>query len=183
MDQVARDHEYIDTSPASSSATSNAKAGGQTVFNTFNVPPEGKYEVGHLTVSPAGEVAVAYPSTCPVAFEFSYRGVPFQAQLPGDLDAPLTIKAVVGVLPYSAETIAGRKATQDILKLAQPASGSFSLETDGRIRITFTAQVPRPRTPVTVVATVGVLLVELRPYLDLLDAVGALRPRQKPARN
>ena len=169
MDQAARNHDPVGTSASSA-------AGAPTVFDTFGQPHDGPYEVGHLSVSPAGQVA-AYPSPCAVAFDFVYRGVPFHAELPGDPEAPITISAVLGVLPYSAETVAGRRTALDILSLAKPARGTVSLEAGGRIHARFSAPVPRPRTPVTVVATVSCLLVDVRPYLDLLAAAGALRPR------
>ena len=175
MDQAARNHDHVGTS-ASSAAGPNETAGTATFLDTFGEPYEGPYEVGHLSVSPAGGVA-AYPSPCPVAFDFVFRGVPFHADLPGDAGAPITLSAVLGVLPYSAESAAGRRATLDILSLAKPARGTVSLEAGGRIHARFSASVPRPRTPVTVVATVSCLLVDLRPYLDLLAAAGALRPR------
>ncbi|MBK1671068.1 hypothetical protein CKO28_23970 [Rhodovibrio sodomensis] len=174
MDQAARDHDHVGTA---ASADAGTPAGAQTVFNTFSARRDGPYEVGHLSVSSSGHVDVAYPSPAPVAFDFVFRGVPFHAELPGDLDAPLTMSAVLGVLPFSAETLAGRRATLEILSLAKPARGSLGLEAGGRIRANFSAAVPRPRTPVTVVATVSCLLVDLRPYLDLLAAAGALRPR------
>ena len=175
MDQAERNHDPVATA-ASSNLDAGAQAGAQSVLHTFAAPPEGRYEVGHLAVSPGGQVD-AYPIPCPVAFDFVYRGVPFHADLPGDLDAPLTLTAVLGVLPYSAETPIGRRATLDILTLARPGRGTLHFGAGERIHARFHAPVPRPRTPVTVVATVGCLLVELRPYLDLLAAAGALRPR------
>ena len=84
---------------------------------------------------------------------------------------------MLGVLPYSAESVTGRRAALDILNLAAPARGALSLEAGGRINAAFSVPVPRPRTPVTVVAAISCLLVDLRPYLDLLAAAGALRPR------
>jgi hypothetical protein len=176
VDQAARDHDHVDLA-ASNAPEPQAPVAAKHVFNTFSARPDGPYEVGHLSVSSSGHVDVAYPSPAAVAFDFVFRGVPFRAELPGDLDAPLSISAVLGVLPYSAETVAGRRATLDILSLAKPARGTVSLETGGRIYARFDAPVPRPRTPVTVVATVSCLLVDLRPYLDLLAAAGALRPR------
>ena len=176
MDQAARDHDHVELAPSSATEPETPVA-AQNVFDTFGARPDGPYEVGHLSVSSTGQVAVAYPSTCAVAFDFVFRGVPFHAEVPGDLDAPLSISAVLGVLPYSAETVTGRRAALDILSLARPARGTVSLEAGGRIRARFGAPVPRPRTPVTVVATVSCLLVDLRPYLDLLAAAGALRPR------
>lgn len=176
MDQAARDHDYVDRTSDGAGTRPGEAVDVQNVFSTFGAHPDGPYEVGHLAVSPAGHVA-AYPSPCRVAFDFVYRDVAFHADLPGDPDAPLTVSAVLGVLPFSAETVTGRRATLDILTLARPARGEFTLSSGGRIRAAFTAPVPRPRTPVTVVATVSCLLVELRPYLELLAAAGALRPR------
>lgn len=175
MDQAARNH---DGAPAFGGASSGAAAAGDahSVFDTFGEPPEGPYEVGHLAVSPAGHVAT-YPSPCRVAFDFVYRGVPFHADLPGDPESELSLTAVLGVLPYTAETRTGRRATLEILRLARPARGRLALTSGERIQAHFSAPVPRPRTPVTVVATVGCLLVDLRPYLDLLAAARALRPR------
>ena len=179
MDQGACNHEGVGT-PAlggvGARAGAEVPADAHSVFHTFGAPPEGPYEVGHLAVSPAGRVA-AYPSPCPVAFDFVYRGVPFHADLPGDPESELSLTAVLGVLPYTAETQTGRRATLEILRLARPARGRFALARGERIQVHFSAPVPRPRTPVTVVATVSCLLVDLRPYLDLLAAAGALRPR------
>jgi hypothetical protein len=175
VDQAARTHNDVHPAPSHGPAGTGAGGDAQNVFDTFGDPPAGPYEVGHLTVSDDGQVTVAYPATQAVAFDFVYRGVPFHAELPGDLAAPLSISAILGVLPYSAETAVGRQATLEILRLARPARGRVSLASEGRIYAQFSAPVPRPRTPVAVVATVSCLLIDLRPYMDLLTAAGAVR--------
>jgi hypothetical protein len=175
VDQAARNHDSVDTVAGGGSGAA-PHADLPTVFDTFGQPLDGPIEVGHLSVSPAGQVAT-YPFPYTVAFDFVFHGVPFHAELPNKADAPLTLSAVLGILPYSAETVTGRRATLDILRLAKPARGEITLETGGRIHARFSAPVPRPRTPVTVVATVSCLLLDVRPYLDLLAAAGAVRPR------
>lgn len=196
MDQAAQSQDDVDPAssngaaqhgetskqaPSDDAEQTGTRVAPHNVFSTFGQPPDGQYEVGHLMVAPDGQVNVAYPGSAAVGFDFAYCGIPFHAELPSDLAAPLTVSAVLGVLPYSAETVVGRRATLQLLSLATPARGTLGLSTGGRILARFSAPVPRPRTPVSVVATISCLLVDLRPYLDLLAATGALRRRDAPS--
>jgi hypothetical protein len=148
----------------------------RTVFDTFRTPQEAPYEVGQLAVHPTGDLETR-EEAYPVAFEFVYRGVPFHADIKSDPEEPLSLRASVGVIPYSAETALGRQMAAQFAALARPQRGRFTLEPGGRIALAFEAVIPRPRTPVTVLATVTSLLVEIRPYLDILEAARALRVR------
>ena len=75
MDQAARDHDHVELA-AVNGTDQQATDPARTVFDTFGARPEGQYEVGHMSVSPTGHVAVAYPDPTAVAFDFVFRGVP-----------------------------------------------------------------------------------------------------------
>jgi hypothetical protein len=146
----------------------------ETVFQKLGRTGGGPIEVGQLALDPAGELD-ARPHAYPVAFQFVYHGVAFRAELEADPAEPLRLSAVVGVLPFSAETPLGRRAVAVFLNAARPPRGQFTLTRDGRLHAAFAAPVQRPRTPVHVVATVISLVLEIRPYLEILAALRALR--------
>jgi hypothetical protein len=117
----------------------------------------------------------------PIRFDFVYRGVTFHAELPVDCeDGLLTLRAVVGVIPYSAENAVGRRAAWTILAHARLARGKLWCDNHMRVHMELRAVPSRPRTPVNVVATVVSLLMDALPYLDLLNV--ALRRPRRPHR-
>jgi hypothetical protein len=136
-------------------------------------------EVGEVELDETGRIRPR-ADRHPIAFNFVYRGLTFHAELPVDSDGPLTLRAVVGVIPYSAENAVGRRAAWTILAHARPARGRLWWDAHMRVHIELKATPPRPRTPVNVVATVVSLLMDALPYLDLLDV--ALRRPRRPHR-
>lgn len=146
----------------------------ETVFDKLTRTGGGPLEVGQLALDPAGGLE-ARTHAYPVAFQFTYHGVTFRAELEAEPTEPLRLSAVVGVLPFSAETPLGRRAVAVFLNAARPQRGQFTLTRDGRLHAEFAAPVPRPRTPVHVVATVISLALEIRPYLEILAALRARR--------
>jgi len=142
---------------------------GGTMFETLARSNGGPIEVGELAIKPDGEV-YPRPGDQPVEFTFEYVGVTFEAHLPADRDAPLTLTARIGKLPYSAETPFGRRMVRTLLQHAQIPHGKLTLDFHGRVHLTMHGTPWRPRTPVHVMVIVAGLLVEAKPYLDLLQA-------------
>jgi hypothetical protein len=133
------------------------------------------YEVGELAVGDDGQV-YPRPDGEPVLFGFRYEGLPVTAELPADRARPLVLQVRAGVLPYSAETVSGRRAVLTLLRHAAPGRGELLLDRTGGVHLRFADLTPSPRTPVHVMATLVSLLLEMRPYLQLLGAARALRP-------
>lgn len=133
------------------------------------------YEVGELAVGDDGRI-YPRPDGEPVLFRFRYEGLAVTAELPQDRTQPLVLQVRAGVLPYSAETVTGRRAVLTLLKHAAPARGRIALDHAGGVHLRFADHTPSPRTPVHVMATLVSLLLEMRPYLQLLGAARALRP-------
>lgn len=125
-------------------------------FNTIVVREDGSVE--------------RYSPGRPVAFQFAFLGIPFTAHTQTEDDHPiLHLSGEVGPVPYSAESIPVRRATHAILRatwslphvrlVAWPA---------GRIRATGRIPLSRPLTPVALISAVASVMLDLRPYLDLL---------------
>lgn len=136
-------------------------------------------EVGAVELDEQGKVRQRAQDR-PVCFSFVYRGVTFHADLPVERDAPLTLRGIVGVVPYSAENPLGRRAAWTLLAHARPACGRLWWDAQMRVHLEVSTVPPRPRTPVHVMAAAAALLVDIQPYLELMEV--ALRRPRRPGR-
>jgi len=117
-----------------------------------------------------------------VSFRFHYYGVPFDATMPtGDPAARLYLTATLGVIPFSLENSFGRKAARAIIRQAQMPNGRLRVDAQSRVHLEMTGTPQTPRTPVNVLSTVAALLMEAKPYLDLLE-VSLSRGRRRSRR-
>lgn len=104
----------------------------------------------------------------PVTLNFTYRGYTFLAYVPAEGGQPLVLQATLGAIPYSAESVYSRRLARTVLAQARLSRGRLVRDNHSQIHLEMWLEPPRPRTPVNVVATIVALLVDARPYIDLL---------------
>lgn len=136
-------------------------------------------EVGAIEVDEHGDVHPRL-SREPVSFRFRYYGAVFDAILPMADDDKLYLTANLGVVPFSAENAFGRKAAHTIIRRARMPNGRLVVDMQSRVHLEMTGFPETPRTPSKVLATVAALLMEAKPYLELLEV--ALSRRRKSNR-
>jgi len=92
------------------------------------------------------------------------------------VDGSLGVQAVLGRIPSTAGPDQARRAeafsTLRGLPPLLPAGWEISLFADHRVRIDLEAGLELPTTATALVTAVTLLLLELAPYLDVLDAAG-----------
>jgi hypothetical protein len=120
-------------------------------------------------------------SDAPVAFRFRYYGLIFDATMPMADDGRLYLTATLGVIPFSLENSFGRKAARAIIRRAHMPNGRLCVDSQSRVHLEMTGTPEKPRTPVNVLATVAGLLMEAKPYLELLE-VALSRGRRRSRR-
>lgn len=126
-------------------------------------------EVGRLEITEDGSVRER-TSGEPLRFAFTYRGVDFAAELGDADDSRLHVSALLGRLPFTAESPIGRRAICDLIaKAGRFADGSLGLTENHEIVLIGDKQPPTPRTPVSIMATVAALILEMRPRLDFVS--------------
>lgn len=137
-------------------------------------------EVGEIEVDEHGG-ARPRVSDAPVAFRFRYYGIPFDATMPMDDEGRLQLTATLGVIPFSLENSFGRKAARAIIRRANMPNGRLHVDDQSRVHLEMTGIPAKPRTPVNVLSTVAALLMEAKPYLELLE-VSLSRGRRRSRR-
>lgn len=137
-------------------------------------------EVGDVEVDPDTGLRPRMSDT-PVSFSFSYHGVHFDAHLPVEDNSALELAAVVGVIPYTIENQFGRKTARSIIRGAKMPNGRLHVDTNSRVHLVLSGVPEKPRTPVNVLSTVAALLMEAKPYLDLLE-ISLRRTRRRSRR-
>lgn len=125
-------------------------------------------EVGRLELDGNGALRER-ASEEPLRFQFHYRDVPFDAEVGASEDSRLHLSARLGHLPFTAESPIGRRAISDLIaKAGRFAGGSLGLAEDRGIVLVGSMLPPKPRTPVSIMATVTALILEMRPRLDFV---------------
>lgn len=136
-------------------------------------------EVGEIEVDEHGTVHPRLSSE-PVSFRFSYYGLIFDAIMPMEDEGKLHLTTSLGVVPFSMENAFGRKAAQSIIRRANMPHGRLVVDMQSRVHLEMTGYPEKPRTPVNVLSTVASLLMEAKPYLELLEV--SLSRRRKSSR-
>lgn len=127
-------------------------------------------QVGELGVDEHGRLCPREAGT-PLTFGFLYRGIGFNAEVRGAPDAHLSLNANLGKLPFSAELGVGRAETLRILAdTAKLPRGQIVLSQDHDIQLCAESPAPTPLTPAAVMATLTALLLDFKPYIELLRA-------------
>ena len=114
-------------------------------------------------------------------FDFGYRDIRFVGQVdPAPGGARLRLVGDVGLMPYSAESPPARLGLARILVAANDAlAGPRFRVTQGRILVGADIELSLPLTAAAIVAAVALVLVRVRPYLDLIAVY--VRPPLAPA--
>ncbi len=127
--------------------------------------------VGDIEIDGQGRIR-ARGDKGPLRFTFAYRGVEFGAEVATGTQPRLRLSAELGKLPYSMEIGRGRLTIRRILKAsAQLPHGHIGLSDSGDMRFQAEATPPAPFTPASLMAAVAALLLDFRPYLDLVARV------------
>ncbi|MEO5335983.1 MAG: hypothetical protein H7841_03670 [Magnetospirillum sp. WYHS-4] len=107
----------------------------------------------------------------PLAFTFSFRGVLFAGQAESTYDrSRLRLRADLGPLPYTAESSAKRTNALAIVGAASRAlGGRMRLSPDQHILLLEELGFDIPLTPRDLMANTVRLVLEAKPYLDLLS--------------
>ena len=105
-----------------------------------------------------------------LSFKFVYRGARFEGRLDLSDTGKMAITADLGPLPYTAESGGAR---HQMLRLARGAVSKeglhFLVSQDQVLRIAAEGTTPRPRTPVSCMATLCSLVLRLRPWLEMAE--------------
>ncbi|NIA70895.1 hypothetical protein HBA54_20040 [Pelagibius litoralis] len=138
-------------------------------------------EVGSLALGEDGHIEHGRDEG-PLHFNFTACGIHFEAELAGKT-APLRLTANLGKLPYSAESPDGRGLARSVLAATDRLRrGQILLSDDHDMILQGELMPPSPRTPVNVIATATALILDFKPYLDLLaEAISVRRPAGEPA--
>lgn len=136
-------------------------------------------EVGSVALGADGHL-LRLPADRPLSFRFSACGVQFEAELAGRA-APLRLRANLGKLPYSAQAPDGRSLARIVLSASSRLRrGHILLSPEHDMVLEGELTPPEPRTPASVIATAVALVLDFRPYLDLLGEAVALRREVLP---
>jgi hypothetical protein len=131
-------------------------------------------EVGSVMLGEDGHIRPACGDR-PLHFRFTACGVDFEADL-ASKTAPLRLRANLGKLPYSAESPDARRLARTVIASTDRLRrGHILLTPEQDIVLEGELNPPSPRTPVAVIATAVSLILDFKPYLDLLGEAVALR--------
>lgn len=131
-------------------------------------------EVGSVVLGEDGHIRHASDDR-PLFFRFSACGIEFEADL-ASKTAPLRLRANLGKLPFSAESPDGRRLARTVMAATDRLRrGHILLSAEQDMVLEGELNPPSPRTPVAVIATAVALILDFKPYLDLLGEAVALR--------
>lgn len=139
--------------------------------------------VGDIEIDGQGRIR-ARGDKGPLRFAFAYRGVEFGAEVATGAEPRVRLSAELGKLPYSMEIGRGRHTIRRILMAsARLPHGRIGLSDSDDMRFEAESSPPSPFTPASLMAAVAALLLDFRPYLDLVARVldGARRTDAAPA--
>lgn len=128
-------------------------------------------KVGDIRVDERGRIRPR-DSTAPLRLGFAYRGVEYHAEVETAPEPRVRLTAELGKLPYSMEIGEGRRLIRRILdQCAHIPQGHIELSEDHDLRLEAISTPPEPFTPASLMATLTALLLDFRPYLELLGRV------------
>lgn len=131
-------------------------------------------EVGSVALGEDGHIRHAGEDR-PLHFRFAACGVIFEAEL-SSRTAPLRLRANLGKLPYSAESPDARSLARTVIASTDRLRhGHILLSPDQDIILEGEFNPPSPRTPVAVIATAVALVLDFKPYLELLGEAVSIR--------
>ena len=108
----------------------------------------------------------------PIVFGFSYRGVDFIAEVAAGATPKVCLSAELGKLPYRATPGGCRERTKRVAEAtAALPRGRISISPDQDMPLTAETAPPAPLTPASLMSALVALLLDFRPYIDLLHEV------------
>jgi hypothetical protein len=129
--------------------------------------------VGEIELNGQGRIR-ARDDNEPLRFGFAYLGIEFRAEVETESQPRVKLIAEFGKLPYSMEIGDGRGLIRRILAAsARVPHAQIGLSEFDDMRLEAESSPPSPFTPVSFMATVTALVLDFRPYLDLLARVPA----------
>lgn len=133
-------------------------------------------EVGAVVIGDDGHISHCSDDR-QLHFHFTACGIDFEAEIAGK-NAPLRLKANLGKLPFSAESPDGRRLARSVLAATDRLRhGQILLSDEQDMVLQGELPPPNPRTPVNVIATAVALILDFKPYINLLaEAVAVRRP-------
>jgi hypothetical protein len=132
-------------------------------------------EVASVTLGADGHIQSSLEDR-PIYFRFAACGIQFEARM-ASRTAPLRLRANLGKLPFSAESPEARSLARSVMAATDHLRrGHILLSPDHDMVLEGELAPPSPRTPVSVVATAIALVLDFKPYLDLLGEALAVRP-------
>ncbi len=127
--------------------------------------------VGDIEIDGQGRIR-ARGDKGPLRFTFAYRGVEFGAEVATGAEPRVRLSAELGKLPYSMEIGHSRHTIRRILMAsAQLPHGRIGLSDSDDMCLEAESSPPSPFTPASIMAVVAALLLDFRPYLDLVARV------------
>lgn len=139
-------------------------------------------EVGNVQVDDDGTLR-ARDSEVPLDFTFSFLDIDFEVQVSGGDDGALRVAAVVGRLPYTVENGWTRTFLYKVMTAARKLRRSrLSIDGNNLIVLHGEAVPPAPRTPMSIMATLTALVVEAKPYLEMIAEGLALERAPREAK-
>ncbi len=127
--------------------------------------------VGDIEIDGQGRIR-ARGDKGPLRFAFAHRGVEFGAEVATGAEPRVRLSAELGKLPYSMEIGHARRTIRRILMAsAQLPHGGIGLSDSDDMRLEAESSPPAPFTPASLMAAVAALLLDFRPYLDLVARV------------
>jgi hypothetical protein len=131
----------------------------------------GRFRLGDFEIGENGRPRPR-PDGAPITFGFSYRGIDFMAKLDTGAAGRISLDAELGKLPYRAEIGERRKLTRRIVAATQAlARGRIVLSESNDMHLTAAMEPIPPLTPTAVLTALTALLLDFKPYLDLLHEV------------
>jgi len=134
-------------------------------------------EVGSVSLGDDGHIRRSDEDR-PLYFRFTACGITFDAHL-DNKTAPLRLRANLGKLPFSAESPDARRLARTVIAATDRLRrGHILLSAEQDMVLEGELNTPSPRTPVSVIATAVSLILDFKPYLDLLGEAVTVRRSQ-----
>lgn len=110
-------------------------------------------------------------------FRFCFREVPFEARAERRKNRPiLSLRGDLGTLPFTIENPARRRRLRKVLAAAELFSGlRWEVTPEQTIRASGEIDLGTALTPTAIIAGTATLLLQSRPYIDLITTIAGER--------
>jgi hypothetical protein len=131
----------------------------------------GQFQLGDFEIDDSGRLRPR-PDGAPISFGFTYRGIDFMAKVDTGSAPLVSLDAELGKLPYRAKIGARRELTRKIVRASQALPrGGIDLSDEHDMHLTAQIEPSAPLTPKSVLLALAAILLDFKPYLDLLQEV------------